>query len=245
MIARTSGIRAAALLISLNLYAANAMAQESAYADLNACTSGEQMRLAGKGAVIGLLGGLGGAFATGNKDKAAKAALIGAAAGGAAGFATAYYTAIDTCKKINPNWVPESKLVRDSSKSYKQVKQEHRYQARDGVLVKVQDINMPSSIRAGEAIPIDAVLDIMTPDDAETSVVLERKLFVKTNGQETQVPFPVGGTATRTVEAGRNHDTLTMATPGDAASGTVYRVEMSASAGGKPPVTLSKSVTVI
>jgi len=245
MIARTFGFRVALLAIGLNFYAASAMAQESAYADLNACTKGEQMRLVGKGAVIGLLGGLGGAFATGKKDKAAKAALVGAAVGGAAGLATAYYTAIDTCKKMNPSWIPESRLVRDPSKSYKQVKQEHHYQARDGVLVKVQDIGMPTSVRPGEAVPIDAVLDIMTPDDAETSVVLERKLFVKTDGQETQVPFPAANNATRTVEAGRNHETLSMATSPDAAPGTVYRVEMTASAGGKPPVTLSKSVTVI
>lgn len=245
MIARRSNIRIALLAIGLNFYAVTALAQESAYADLNACTSGEQMRLAGKGAVMGLLGGLGGAFATGNKDKAAKAALIGAAAGGAAGWATAYYTAIDTCKKMNPSWIPESNLVRDPSKSYKQVKQEHNYRPNDGVLVKVQDINLPTSVRPGDAIPVDTVFDLMTPNDAEASVVIDRKLFVKTDGQESQLSFPANGAATRTVEAGRSHEKLSVPVPGNAISGAVYRVEMSASAGGKPPVTLSKSVTVI
>lgn len=245
MIARHFGMRCALLAIGLNFFAAGAMAQESAYADLDACTSGEQMRLIGKGAVMGLLGGLGGAFATGNKDKAAKAALVGAAVGGAAGWATAYYSAIDTCKKMNPSWIPESSLVRDSSKSYKQVKQEHNYKPNDGILVKVQDINMPTSVRPGQAIAVDTVFDVMTPNDAEASVIIDRKLFVQTGGKEEQMVFPVGGSATRTVEAGRNHEKLTVPVPSSASSGAVYRVEMSASAGGKPPVTLSKSVTVI
>lgn len=239
------GIRAVLLAAGLNLYAAGAMAQESAYADLNACTSGEQARLATKGAAIGLLSGLGGAFATGHKDKAAKAALIGAAAGGAVGWATAYYTAIDTCKKMNPSWIPESKLVRDPSKSYTQVKQEYNYRPNDGVLVKVHDIGMPTSVHPGETVPVDAVYDVMTPDNAEANVVIERKLFVNTNGKETQMPFPSTGNASRTVEAGRNHENLSVPTPSSATPGTVYRVEMTASASGKPPVTLSKSVTII
>lgn len=245
MIARHFGIRFALLAIGLNFYAAGVMAQESAYADLDACTSGEQMRLIGKGAVMGLLGGLGGALATGKKDKAAKAALVGAAVGGAAGWATAYYTAIDNCKKMNPSWIPESNLVRDPAKSYKQVKQEYNYKPKDGILVNVQDINMPTSVRPGEAIAIDTVFDVMTPNDAETSVVIDRKLFVKADGKEEQMQFPVGGSATRTLEAGRNHEKLTVPVPSSAASGAVYRVEMSASVSGKPPVTLSKSVTVI
>ena len=39
-------------------------------------------------------------------------AAIGAVVGGAAGFATAYFTAIDTCYKQNPAWIPESKIER-------------------------------------------------------------------------------------------------------------------------------------
>jgi hypothetical protein len=245
MIVRNFGIRTVLFAVGLNCVAAGAMAQESAYASLDACTTGEQVGMAAKGAAIGLLGGLGGALMSGKKDKAAKAALIGAAVGGAAGWATAYYTAVDTCKKMNPSWIPESQLVRDPSKSYKQVKQEHHYKPNDGTLVKVWDIDMPTSIRPGEAIPVDTVFDVMTPDDAETRVVIDRKLFVKTEGQENQVPFPVNGSATRTVEAGRNHEKLSVPVPGSATSGTVYRVEMTASAGGKPPVTLSRNVTVI
>ena len=37
-------------------------AQESAYADLDACTKGEQIKLTTKGAVTGALAGLGAAF---------------------------------------------------------------------------------------------------------------------------------------------------------------------------------------
>jgi hypothetical protein len=228
----------------MQLFSETSIAQESAYADLDACTKGEQVRLTAKGAAIGLFAGLGGAMFSGKKDDAAKAAAVGAVAGGVAGFATAYYTAIDNCRKMNPSWITESNLVRDPSKSYTQVKKENRYQPRDGILLKLQNLDMPGSVKAGERVAIDSTFDLMTPDDAETQVIFQRKLFVTTSGKETQVPFPLAGTATRVVEAGRSRETISLPTPTDAASGTVYRVEISAVAGGKPPVTMSKSVIV-
>ena len=128
-------------VVAAQLISMPALAQESAYVDLDACTRGEQEKLTVKGAAAGMFAGFAGAMLTGKKDKAGKAALLGLAGGAAAGFATAYYTAIDTCKKQNPQWVTEANLVRDPSKSLKQVKVEHGYQpARDGIKVALKDI---------------------------------------------------------------------------------------------------------
>jgi hypothetical protein len=222
-----------------------AMAQESAYAALDACAKDEQIRLTAQGAALGLVTGLGGAMFAGKKDKALKAAAIGAAAGGVAGFATAYYTGIDNCKKKNPQWMTESALVRDPSKSYQQVKKEHGYQARDGIKLYLQDMAAPASVQPGERFAIDTVYDVMTPTDAETEVVFQRKLFVTTDGKETEMPFPLASSTTRVVEAGRSKETIHVPTPPNAAKGTTYRVEISAAAGGKPAATQSRMVSVI
>jgi hypothetical protein len=231
-------------VIGLNMVIAPVMAQESAYADLDACTTGEQRRLAFKGAAIGLFSGLGGALLTGNKDKAAKAALVGLAGGAAAGWATAYYTAFETCKKMNPGWITESSLVRDPTKSLAQVKKAHHYKAGDGVMVQLQDVAAPASVMPGEAIKIDTTYDLLTPTDAEAAVVFERKLFVTTEGTETEVVIPTQSRIERTVEAGRSVEKLSLPTSANAPAGTVYRVVMSASAAGKPPVSMSKNITV-
>lgn len=221
-----------------------ALAQESAYADLDACTTGEQRRLAVKGAAIGLFSGLGGALLTGNKDKAVKAGLIGAAGGLAAGWATAYYTAVDTCTKQNPNWITASTLVRDPTKSLAEVKKQHNYKVNQGVLVHLQDVSLPASIKPGEQLAIDTTYDLLTPTDAEAPVVFERKLFVTTEGSEVEIKMPNEARIERTVEAGRSVEKFSVPVSAQAPAGTIYRVIMSASAGGKAPVTMTKNVTV-
>ncbi|RFP11304.1 MULTISPECIES: hypothetical protein [unclassified Duganella] len=236
---------AMAIAAVLQACAGQAFAQQSAYADLDACTKNEQIKLTAKGAAVGALAGLGGALFSGNKDKAGKAALAGALGGGAIGFATAYYTAIDTCNKLNPSWVTESKLVRDPSKTYTQVVKENRYAAKDGVTLRLRDMAMPSQTKPGERVTIDTVYDLMTPDGAETAVVFSRKLFVVADGTEQLVQFPVAASESRTVEVGRSKESMVLPIAPDSKPGTVYRVEISAAAGGKTPVTMSKSVTVI
>jgi len=239
--------RARAVLFAAmtTMYSAGALAQESAYAELDACAKDEQIRLTAKGAAIGLMTGLGGAMFSGKKDKAVKAAAIGAVAGGAAGFATAYYTGIDNCKKKNPQWITESNLVRDPSKSYKQVKAEHRYKPAEGIKLYLQDMAAPASVQPGERFAIDTVFDVLTPTDAETEVVFQRKLFITEDGKESELVFPLASSATRTVEAGRSKETLQIPTPSNATKGTSYRVEISAAAGGQAPSVQSRTINVI
>lgn len=240
--ARTLSILVAATLLSL---AGSASAEESAYADLNACTKGEQIKLTAKGVAVGALTGFGAAFLSGKKDDALKATAIGAAVGGVAGFATAYYTAIDTCLKLNPSWVPESNIVRDPSKSYAQINKDNNYNKRkDGIKVLAKKLDMASSVKAGSNLDINSTFDVMTPDGAETAVVIERKLFAVVDGKETALPFPGKSSEERTVAAGRSNDSVKLPISSDAKAGTVYRVEFSVAADGKAPAVISKTVTV-
>lgn len=230
--------------VSLMAVSGISKAQESAYADLDACTKDQQIKLTAKGAVTGLLAGFGGAFLAGKKDDAVKVAAIGAAAGGAAGFATAYYTAIETCQKLNANWITESKLVRDPSKSYAQVMKENNYKAKDGIKLLTKNIGVPSAVKAGSSLPIESTFDVMTPDGAETSVVIDHKLYVMEDGTEKLIYPKETKSPQRRVEAGRNTDSGAIPIASEVKAGTVYRVEFSVTPSDGKPVAVSKNVTI-
>ena len=197
------------------------------------------------GAISGALAGFGAAFLSGKSDKAGEAAALGGVAGGAIGFATAYYKAIGTCQKLNPSWIPESSLIRDPAKSFAQVNSENRYRASDGIRVVTKSIVMPESARAGEQVEISSTFDVMTPDGAETVVVLDRQLFAIVNGKETPVPFPARPMEERTVAAGRSTDSVRLPITSDAVAGTVYRVQFSVAPRGGAPNVMSRIVKVV
>ena len=222
-----------------------ALAQESAYKDLNDCTKSEQIKATMTGALSGALAGFGAAFLSGKSDKAGQAAALGGVAGGAIGFATAYYNAIGTCQKLNPSWIPESSLARDPAKSYAQVNAENRYRASDGIRMVIKSIDMPESARPGEQVDVNTTFDVMTPDGAETAVVLDRQLFAIVNGKETPVPFPARPIEERTVAAGRSIDSVRLPITSDAVAGTVYRVQFSVAPRSGAPNVMSKMIKVI
>ena len=170
--------------------------------------------------------------------------MLGAAVGGAAGFATAYYTAIGNCYKANPSWIPESNIARDPNKSYTQVNEENNYKPTEGIKVLVKQMEMATNAKPGSNLDINSTFDVMTPDGAETAVVIKRKLFVIENGKESSLYFPGKATEDRTLEAGRNKDSVKLPIPKDAKAGSVYRVEFSIASSGKAPAIISKTVTV-
>ena len=219
-----------------------ASAQESAYEDQNACVKNEQISGAVKGAGVGLLTGLGAGFLSGKKDNAVKGAVVGAVVGGAAGFAIAYYTAIETCNKKHPDWIPESKITR--TKNYEQVKKETNYKPSEGIKAQARKIEMAASAKPGSSVDINSTFIVLTPDGAETTVVLERKLFVVDNGKETPMPFPAKTSEERTVEPGEHQDSVKLPIPADMKAGTTLRVEFSVTAGNKPASSVSATVVV-
>lgn len=219
-----------------------AHAQESANTDLDSCVKEEQIALTAKGAGAGAIAGLGAAIFSKKKDDALKNAAIGAVVGGAAGFATAYFTAIDTCYKKNPSWIPESKIER--TKAYAQVKKETKYKPAEGIKAQATKIAMPATVKAGEALDIASTFIVLTPDGAETQVTLERKLFVIVEGKETALTFTGKNIEERTVEPGEHQDTAHLPIPSDTQVGTQYRYQFSVSAGGKPVSSVTSTVVV-
>ncbi len=220
-----------------------ASAQESVIEAQNACVRDEQVSSTVKGAGVGLITGLGAGLLSGKKDNAVKGAAIGAVVGGAAGFAMAYYTAIETCNKKNPSWIPESKLAR--TKDYEQVKKETKYKPSEGIKAQVRKIEMAASAKPGASVDINSTFIVLTPDGAETAVVLERKLFeVNEKGEVIPMPFPAKTSEERTVEPGEHQDNVKLPISADMKTGTTLRVEFSVTAGNKPASSESKTITV-
>lgn len=237
--------KVAILTTAITLFLSGASsAQESAYADLDACTKNEQIKLTAKGAMTGAITGLGAALFSGKKDKAVQAAAVGAVVGGVAGFSIAYYNAVETCYKLNPSWIPESQLQRDPSKSYAQVVKENQYNTKEGIKVLAKNLDLPNSAKAGTSLDVTSSYDLMTPDGSETAVVVDRRLFAVANGKETAIPFPGKTTEERIVAVGRSKDTVKLKIPPDAKTGETYRLELGVRTGEKPPSVISKTITV-
>jgi hypothetical protein len=214
-----------------------ANAQESANDDLNSCVKKEQVLTTAKGAGLGALAGLSAMLVSHKNEDAGKAALIGAVAGGVAGFATAYYTAIDTCYKKNPSWIPESKLQR--TKDYDKVKKEIHYNPKQGFVTKVRSIDVPAVVAAGSQAEVTSNFIVMTPQGDDAPVTIERKLFVVEGDKQTEVPFQTqNATQQLTLEPGEQQDTVHVPIPPDAkpCSKFIYQVSVASSSGGKPDV---------
>ncbi|MEA3119756.1 MAG: hypothetical protein QOI13_3026 [Paraburkholderia sp.] len=220
-----------------------AFAQESANADLNSCVKKEQVLTTAKGAGLGALAGVSAMFATHKSQDAGKAALIGAVAGGIAGFATAYYTAVDTCFKKNPSWLPESDIQR--TKDYDKVKKEIQYKKSQGIVTRVESVDVAAPVKADSQAEVDSTFIVMTPDGAETPVTVERKLYVVgEDKKETEVPFPGRPPEQHKVEPGEQKDVVHIPIPQDAKAGSVYRVEFRVTAGDQPAAVASQQFTV-
>jgi hypothetical protein len=216
-------------------------AQQSAYADLNECTKQEQIKLTAQGAVLGALAGL---FTANKNEDRGKNALAGAAVGGVAGFLTAYFTAVNTCFKLNPSWIPESQLVRDPGRSYDQVKSENRYMPNQGVRVAFKSLTAPRTAKPGDSLDIASVYDVMSPDGSEVSLSVDRKLYNIVGGKATELSFPGKTNEQRTVEVGRVSEVVKLQLPNGIETGTVFKVQVIVSVVGKPPAVMVSTITV-
>ena len=217
-------------------------AQESANAELDACVRDEQIALTAKGAGLGAMAGLGASLFSGSPEEALKKAAIGAAVGGAAGFATAYFTAIDTCFKKNPSWIPASKIER--THNYAEVKKATKYKPSEGIKARATKMEMPATAKPGSTLDIASTFYVLTPQETEIEVTIERKLFSIVDGKETPITFNGKTLEQRTLQPGEHKDMARLPIPAKAQAGTQYRVEFSISAGGKPASTVQATVTV-
>ncbi|GAB2873429.1 hypothetical protein GCM10027093_06230 [Paraburkholderia jirisanensis] len=220
-----------------------AYAQESANDDLNSCVRKEQILTTAKGAGIGALTGLTAMLATHKKEDALKGAVIGAAVGGIAGFATAYYTAVNTCFKKNPAWIPESDIQR--TRSYDEVKKQIKYKKSQGIVTRAESVTIDGPVKADGLAVVNSDFILMTPDGAEAPVTVERKLYVVgDDGKETQVEFPGHASEQHTFEPGEQKDTVRVPVPHDAKPGSAYRVEFSVAADNQPASVASQKFVI-
>ncbi|WP_157187678.1 glycine zipper family protein [Paraburkholderia dioscoreae] len=220
----------------------SANAQESANDDLNSCVKHEQIVSTAKGVGIGALTGLTAMLVSHKKDDAVKGALIGAAVGGVAGFATAYYTAVNTCFKKNPAWLPESDIQR--TKDYDNVKRAIKYKPAQGIITRAESVEVGGTVKADGQANVSSSFILMTPDGAEAPVTIERKLYSVSDDKETEVPFPGRTSEQHTFEPGEQKDTVHIPIPHDAKAGSVYRVQFSVAAADRPPSVASQTFTV-
>ncbi|NPT33732.1 hypothetical protein [Paraburkholderia xenovorans] len=217
-------------------------AQESANDDLNSCVRHEQIVSTAKGVGIGALTGLTAMLVSHKKDDAVKGALIGAAVGGVAGFATAYYTAVSTCFKKNPAWLPESDIQR--TKDYDNVKRAIKYKPAQGIITRTESVDVGGTVKADGQADVSSSFILMTPNGAEAPVTIERKLYSVSDDKETEVPFPGRTSEQRTFEPGEQKDTVHIPIPHDAKAGSTYRVQFSVAAADRPPSIASQTFTV-
>lgn len=230
---------AAGLLFS----SSGAFAQESANEALNSCVKREQLLTTAKGAGLGVLAGVTSMLITHQSQHAVAGGAIGGVAGGIAGFTLAYYTAVGTCFKKNPSWLPESNLQR--TKDYDKVRKEIRYKKSQGIVTRVESVAVAQPVKADSQAEVASTFIVMTPDGAETSATVERKLYVVgSDKKETEVPFPGHPAEQHTFEPGEQKDVVHIPIPHDAKSGSVYRVEFSLIAGDKPPATASSQFII-
>ena len=236
------GATGVAIVCGLLFVASGVQAQESADAALNSCVKKEQVLSTAKGVGLGAIAGIGAMFAVHKTQDAGKAALIGAVAGGIAGFATAYYTAVDTCFKKNPAWIPESKLER--TKDFDSVKHQIGYRADQGPLTKVRSVRVSAPVTPGGQAEVTSDFIVMNPHGDDAPITIQRKLFVDTDGKETELAFPGGGSQQITVEPGEQRNVVHIPIPQDAKPGSDYRIEVGVSTEGSPMAVESGRYTV-
>lgn len=155
-----------------------AQGQTSVDQALNSC----MQRKMAQGAIIGgLVGGLLGAL-VGNNNNRGKNAALGAGVGAIAGGAIAWQSSWASCLK-DLNLATAESIKTDD---YKSAAQRYNYQG-DGVFLKIEEVNVPSPIVAGQTMKADLKYTLLTPEDLEINVEVNRVIVCG----NTQIPVSV------------------------------------------------------
>jgi hypothetical protein len=153
-------------------------AQESANAELDECMRNAAISGA---AVGGVLGALAGAILGGDRRRA-QGAIIGGVAGGTAGGVIAWRNAWKSCS---------SKFATASTyttRDYEDTARRYKYGG-NGVLLKIEQAGMPSSVSGGAVLPVDLRYVLLTPDARDSTVTIRRNLAcANENSQLEQIP---------------------------------------------------------
>lgn len=175
-----TGRAVAGVALSFLLVVNNAaVAQESANAALQSCMN----KTAAAGTFIGALGGaVLGALVGEGKDRG-KSIAIGATTGALLGGATAWFNSWQSCSKDYAT--AESFRTAD----YQQTSQRLNYDGRS-VLLKIEEANMPPTVRGQDVLPVFLRYVVLTPDAREVQVSVDREMQCRdSSGQINNIPM--------------------------------------------------------
>jgi len=237
-----------ALLLLLAL-AQPVLAQQSAHAELDACVRAEQRSKARQGAVLGFLGGLmGGALGgigSSRQDSGGSVGIqvgVGTAGGGALGWAVAYYTAVDTCLQKHPQWIPASQLLRQAD--YADTLSRHAYEPAQGPRAQALGIDGPAHVAPGTDLLLQGRLLLLTPLGDEASVEIERRFYVRADGEEHALRHLGHTQEQRVLSAGEHLDSARLPIPKELPAGVEFRYELIVRLAGQVPSAVVHHVLV-
>jgi hypothetical protein len=224
------------------LFSGQVWSQQSVESQLNDCVKNEQIKQTAVGALVG---GLFGAFLASSQGKdTTKGAAAGAVAGAAGGWILAYNTAVATCQKAHPDWIPNAKLQR--TKDYDRVRNEINYKAPQGIISRVVSLNAPQEVKAGSAIDIKSTFQVMTPDGAETKITLTREMTTIVDGKPNPTAISnAKPTELLTIEPGEQQDVVHIQLPSELKAGVVIRYSFGVSVGGQNSVPSTVDIKVV
>ncbi len=223
-------------------------AQQSANTELDACVQSEQRSKARKGAVLGFLGGLMGGVLGGSSSRQESGGGVGiqigvgTATGGALGWAVAYYTAVDTCLRQHPQWIPASQLQRQAD--YADALSRHAYEPSQGPRAQALAIEGPAQVAPGTELILQGRLVLLTPLGDEAPVDIERRFYVRADGEEHALRHLGHTQEQRVLSAGEHVDSARLPIPKELPAGVEFRYEWIVRLAGQAPSAVVHHVLV-
>ena len=230
------------------------LAQQSVQTKLDECIVREQKGDAAAGGILGFLShfSVGVSRSSGtapppdNRQQSSGGgggAVTATAAGSAMGLATAYFNAMKDCLEDHPDWLPATQLGR--REDYRAAMARVGYEPSQGLVLRPEAVDMPAEARPETKFQVRSRFLVLTPDGAEASVYIERRLFAIANGQEEQLTIPAQPEEKRTLPAGEHEDVINLLIPKDVPLGVSYRVEFIVGAPRKQGTMVSATIKVL
>lgn len=146
--------------------------------------------------------------------------------------ALTYFGALDRCLSKNPKWTPASQQVRGADADT--IGAIVGYRPEQGRLAKAAAIDGPNDVAPGRELLLEGRLWLLTPHGEEAEVQIERRLYLRAQGQERELRLLVPTQESRVLPAGESVDVARVAVPRELPSGVQFRYVLSVRIGGQP-----------
>lgn len=226
------------LLLLPCLLALDAAAQAALPPDLEACIQSEQRSASAKSKLGSLLNSLAENLVNRQTEKergggAMRMSMGGGSNEGTSGPAQAYYGALDQCLTKQPAWAPASQLLPGAD--WDTMAAIHGYSPEQGPQARALLVDGPNQIGPGSELQLEGHLLLLTPRGEAAEVRIERKFFVRADGQEQELRFFGQAQETRLLPAGETVDVARLPIPRDLPAGVQFRYLLSVRVGTQAP----------